>query len=196
MSYDITLKDPVTHEVIEFDEPHQMKGGMYAIGGTKEAWLNITYNYANYYYDAAEGDDRFFGKLWYDEPKNLGIRGIYGKTGAELKPSVGIYTYNGNPSLIFIALMQNRKKTRMTMSDLIDREKFIYTLIFSEKTKSIFVKDLRSVIEVANEMPSAEPEREAIDTHGKIYKFGSCGVCGAPVIKGDKYCSECGVKLD
>lgn len=86
MSYDITLKDPVTHEVIEFDEPHQMKGGMYAIGGTKEAWLNITYNYANYYYDAAEGDDRFFGKLWYDEPKNLGIRGIYGKTGAESIP--------------------------------------------------------------------------------------------------------------
>ncbi len=41
MSYDITLKDPVTHEIIEFDEPHQMK------------------------------------------PKNLGIRGIYGKTGAE-----------------------------------------------------------------------------------------------------------------
>jgi len=86
MSYDITLKDPVTHEIIEFDEPHQMKGGMYAIGGTREAWLNITYNYANYYYDATEGDDRFFGKLWYDEPKNLGIRGIYGKTGAESIP--------------------------------------------------------------------------------------------------------------
>lgn len=48
------------------------------------------------------------------------------------------------------------------MSELIDREKFIYTLIFSEKTKSIFVKDLRSVIEVANEMPSVEPERKII----------------------------------
>lgn len=83
MSYDIYLKDPVTKEVIEFDEPHQMKGGMFAVGGTTEAWLNVTYNYAQYYYDATEGDDRFFGKLWYDEPKNLGIRGIYGKTGAE-----------------------------------------------------------------------------------------------------------------
>lgn len=72
MSYDIYLKDPVTKEVIEFDEPHQMKGGMFAVGGTREAWLNITYNYANYYYSATEGDDRFFGKLWYDEPKNLG----------------------------------------------------------------------------------------------------------------------------
>lgn len=48
------------------------------------------------------------------------------------------------------------------MSDLIDREKFIYTLIFSEKTKSIFVKDLRNVIEVANEMPSAESESKWI----------------------------------
>ena len=86
MSYDIYLKDPVTKEVIEFDEPHQMKGGMFAVGGTREAWLNITYNYANYYYDATEGDDHFFGKLWYDEPKNLGIRGIYGKTGAESIP--------------------------------------------------------------------------------------------------------------
>lgn len=43
MSYDINLKDPITNEVIEFDEPHQMKGGMYAVGGTREAWLNITY---------------------------------------------------------------------------------------------------------------------------------------------------------
>ena len=48
------------------------------------------------------------------------------------------------------------------MGDLIDKEKFIYTLIFSEKTKSIFVKDLRSVIEVVNEMPSAEPEAKWI----------------------------------
>ena len=28
------------------------------------------------------------------------------------------------------------------------------------------------------------------------YKFGSCGACGAPVIKPDKYCSECGAKLE
>lgn len=28
------------------------------------------------------------------------------------------------------------------------------------------------------------------------YLFGSCGGCGAPVIKHEVYCSECGVKLD
>ena len=90
MSYDIYLKDEITGETIEFDTPHDMKGGTYAVGGTSEAWLNITYNYSDYYYDAAEGDKRFFGSLPDDrpneEPRNLGIRGIYGKTGAESIP--------------------------------------------------------------------------------------------------------------
>ena len=73
MSYDIYLKDPVTKEVIEFDEKHEMKGGMYAIGGTKEAWLNITYNYSKWYYK-----DYAFGER--------GIRSIYGMSGAESIP--------------------------------------------------------------------------------------------------------------
>lgn len=28
------------------------------------------------------------------------------------------------------------------------------------------------------------------------YVFGTCSFCGAPVIQNDKYCSECGEKLD
>ena len=28
------------------------------------------------------------------------------------------------------------------------------------------------------------------------YSFGECGACGAPVIKPDKCCSECGAKLE
>ena len=87
MSYDIYLIDPVTHETIEFDNPHHMRGGTYQVGGSSEAWLNITYNYADYYYEATENDPRFFGSLPDDRPdenpRNLGIRGIYGKTGAE-----------------------------------------------------------------------------------------------------------------
>ena len=88
MSYDIYLKDPVTGEEIEFDEPHDMRGGTYAMGGTRQAWLNVTYNYSGYYYAAAEGDDRFFcalPDLGY-EARNQGIRGIYGKSGAESIP--------------------------------------------------------------------------------------------------------------
>lgn len=71
MSYDIRLTDPVTKDVLYFDAPHQFKGGAYAIGGTNEAWLNITYNYSDFYRNA-------FG------PE--GIRTIYGKSGAESLP--------------------------------------------------------------------------------------------------------------
>jgi hypothetical protein len=71
MSYDIQLNDPITNQVLELDEPHQMKGGMYAIGGTTEASLNVTYNYGKHYY-------RVLG--------DKGIRTIYGMTGAESIP--------------------------------------------------------------------------------------------------------------
>ena len=71
MSYDIYLNDPVTGETIELDEPHQMKGGTYAVGGTTEAHLNVTYNYGQHFYDTL-GED--------------GIRTIYGMTGAESIP--------------------------------------------------------------------------------------------------------------
>ena len=73
MSYDINLTDPVTHEVIELSEPHFMRGGTYAVGGTTDMWLNVTYNYAKFYYrDDVLGED--------------GIRTIYGMTGAESIP--------------------------------------------------------------------------------------------------------------
>lgn len=71
MSYDIELCDPVTREVIELDEPHQMRGGTYCVGGTTELHLNITYNYGEFYYQTMG---------------NSGIRTIYGLTGAESIP--------------------------------------------------------------------------------------------------------------
>lgn len=71
MSYDIDLIDPVTHETLELDTPHQMRGGTYAIGGTTQAHLNVTYNYA---------------KILYRTLGEFGIRTIYGKTGAESIP--------------------------------------------------------------------------------------------------------------
>ena len=71
MSYDIDMVDPVTKQVIELDEPHQMKGGTYAVGGTREASLNVTYNYSAHYY-------RVLGEK--------GIRTIYGMTGADAIP--------------------------------------------------------------------------------------------------------------
>lgn len=73
MSYGITLNDPVTKKVIELNEPHFMRGGTYAVGGTKELWLNITYNYASIFYRP-----EVFGEG--------GVRSIYGMTGAESIP--------------------------------------------------------------------------------------------------------------
>lgn len=71
MSYDIRLTDPVTGETLMTDAPHEMRGGMYAMYGTSEMWLNVTYNYADILY-------RVMGEK--------GIREIYGLTGAESLP--------------------------------------------------------------------------------------------------------------
>ena len=71
MSYDIYLNDRVTGQPLLLDEPHQMRGGTYYLGDTRECWLNITYNYFKYYYEV-------FGEK--------GIRAIYGLTGAESIP--------------------------------------------------------------------------------------------------------------
>lgn len=73
MSYDIELLDPVTREVIQLDSPHQIKGGTYAMNGTTEAWLNITYNY---------------GQIYREKFGEKGIRTIYGMTGAESIPVI------------------------------------------------------------------------------------------------------------
>lgn len=72
MSYDIQLCDPVTKETIRFDMSHEIRGGTYCLGGTKEAWLNITYNYGQHFYRVLDSDK--------------GIRILYGKTGAESIP--------------------------------------------------------------------------------------------------------------
>lgn len=73
MSYDISLVDPVTREPLELDFAHHIRGGLYAVGGTTRAWLNITYNYGYMYY-------RVFGEK--------GIRTIYGMSGAESIPVI------------------------------------------------------------------------------------------------------------
>lgn len=73
MSYDISLCDPVTHRPLKADSTHFIAGGMRAMGGTKELWLNVTYNYGHFYYQP-----EVFGEN--------GIRSIYGKTDAESIP--------------------------------------------------------------------------------------------------------------
>ncbi len=75
MGYDIYMKDPVTGEPLKSSEPHFMAGGTYVIGGTRELWLYITYNYADYYYR-----EDVFGEK--------GIRTIYGMSGIDSIPVI------------------------------------------------------------------------------------------------------------
>lgn len=72
MSYDIRLVDPVTKEGLHADEKHMIHGGMFAMGGTSELWMNITWNYSDFFYEHI------------DEEK--GIRAIYGMSGADSIP--------------------------------------------------------------------------------------------------------------
>lgn len=71
MSYDISLVDPVSREVLTVEVEHYMRGGTYEYGGTDELWLNVTYNYAPIFH-------KVLGES--------GIRCIYGKSGAESIP--------------------------------------------------------------------------------------------------------------
>ena len=67
MSYDIRLTDPATGETLMLDKNHTLAGGTYALGGTRECWLNVTYNYGH-----------IFRRIMGEE----GIRTLYGLTGA------------------------------------------------------------------------------------------------------------------
>lgn len=66
MSYDLGLYYP-NHTPARVDRRED--GGTYALGGSDEACLNITYNYSKFF--KATIDDK------------LGIRWLYGKTGKE-----------------------------------------------------------------------------------------------------------------
>src|SRR3990172_9339544 len=69
MSYDLGLHDPVSGEMLQLNAAHAMRGGTYCLGGTIDASLNVTYNYARLFRFAFE-DQR-------------GIRTLYGISGAE-----------------------------------------------------------------------------------------------------------------
>ena len=70
MSYWCYLTDPVSGETLDVAEPHHIKGGTYAIGGTTALEFNVTYNYGAIIRDVLDG----------------GIPGLDGKTGAETIP--------------------------------------------------------------------------------------------------------------
>ena len=69
VSYDIAFER--TGKKVFLDRPHDLRGGTYALGGTQEAWLNITYNYSGFFAEVLGAG---------------GIRSLHGKSGRELLP--------------------------------------------------------------------------------------------------------------
>lgn len=95
MSYDIRIVDKTTKDEQYLPVPMFVRGGTVPASynkytgqleqtQSKEAHINVTYNYARYYYEATEGDDRFLN-VTYDK-RHYGIRGLYGKTPSESIP--------------------------------------------------------------------------------------------------------------
>lgn len=84
MSYDLGLRDR-HEEWYPLTTPHQMRGGTYCIGGTAEATINITYNYARHFERVLEprASTHHYAR---EDGKLYGIRSLYGLTGAESIP--------------------------------------------------------------------------------------------------------------
>jgi hypothetical protein len=47
MSWDVSIVDRNTNEVLNLKASHNLRGGTYVLGGTTEAYLNVTYNYGD-----------------------------------------------------------------------------------------------------------------------------------------------------
>lgn len=70
MSYDVRLVG-ADGETVQLPAKHDLRGGTYAVGGTRDAWVNITYNYGQLIREA-------FGN---PEAKES-VRQLYGMTAA------------------------------------------------------------------------------------------------------------------
>lgn len=79
MSYDINLLDPISKEIIEINDAHFLRGGIYKMGGSKELTLNITYNYSEILHRVIQPENT-------PSEYKTGIRSLYGMTALEAIP--------------------------------------------------------------------------------------------------------------
>lgn len=75
MSYDIYVVDN-NGDVVHVDQPHQIAGGTFALGGTTELWVNVTYNYSDIIDRVLEGGWKSIHKKRVDETLNDLARAI------------------------------------------------------------------------------------------------------------------------
>ena len=103
MSYDLYLRDPVTKKELQVPA-HMMYGGNIrcdVVGGqlvpttTTEAYLNITYNYGRYYYEAFP-DDKDHAGQHEDDCGRYGIDPAWS----------GIYVLNGLSGVLAIPVLE------------------------------------------------------------------------------------------
>lgn len=150
MSYDIYLNDPSTGEVSKVNSflmtggtvPCRNVNGQLFQDEQTDAWINITYNYAKYYYAVTEGDERFAHTGSASGEVDYGIRGIYGKTGAE--------------SIPLLQLMIDRIHDRYIYSDgkwLDERE--ADTSDYWAPTAANAIRPLRQMISLAEQCPDS-----------------------------------------
>ena len=127
---------------------------------------------------------------------------------AEVKhiPNVGKSAFTDKTGTTFTALMQNRKKTRMTMSDLIDRDalmkEFTKFVRRSNNHDNAPAPTWNDAVSLVGSMPSAESERTTMvwkPAKGRpVYESGicSCGYVLTVLQKDFIYCPHCGLKLE
>lgn len=105
MSYDITIVD-AEGEPIEISPPHLLRGGTYAVNGATTLWLNITSNYAAWYYRAdtlgestVQYEDTGKGYMKETVPERGGIPGLAFRTIPEARELVSraIQNLHGEP---------------------------------------------------------------------------------------------------
>lgn len=102
MSYDITITDQ-QGEPLYTDQPHHLYGGTYCLD-TTELHLNITYNYAPFYYRAET-----LGKStaeWRDTGKGYS---------EQVQPETG-----GIPGLAYLTILQARERVLLSINALRD----------------------------------------------------------------------------
>lgn len=100
MGYYIEILKRGTNDALQMKTPDYFRGsnvpaeidpetGNLVQAKQTEASIGITYNYSPYYYKATEGDACFYGDVVDEDAsefKNLGIRGLYGKSPEEAIP--------------------------------------------------------------------------------------------------------------
>jgi hypothetical protein len=105
MGYGIYINDPATGEVIEIDEPHNIIGSTYRVGGDTRLQLQITTNYSPFYYRA----------------ETLGeSTKIYGEKPVDGCLPVLHEEYGGIPGLQYLTIQQARERVLRAINALRD----------------------------------------------------------------------------